>query len=90
MGQVDEQTRLVALATNHFLAGFRPDLEAIGQYLRERNILFGVDAIQTLGAFPCRSSTWISWRRARKNGCSAPAARAFFMCANRSRKNCVR
>jgi selenocysteine lyase/cysteine desulfurase len=52
MGQVDEQTRLVALSTNHFLAGFRPDLEAIGPWLRERNILFGVDAIQSLGAFP--------------------------------------
>jgi selenocysteine lyase/cysteine desulfurase len=52
MGQVDEQTRLVALSTNHFLAGFRPDLEAIGPYLRERNILLGVDAIQSLGAFP--------------------------------------
>ncbi len=52
MGQVDEQTRLVALASNHFLAGFRPDLETIGKYLRERNIIFGVDGIQTLGAFP--------------------------------------
>ena len=52
MGQVDEQTRLVALSTNHFLAGFRPDLEAIGKYLRDRNILLGVDAIQSLGAFP--------------------------------------
>jgi selenocysteine lyase/cysteine desulfurase len=52
MGQVDEQTRLVALSTSHFLAGFRPDLDAIGAYLRGRNILFGVDAIQTLGAFP--------------------------------------
>jgi len=52
MGQVDEQTRLVALATNHFLAGYRPDLEAIGKYLGERKILFGLDAIQTLGAFP--------------------------------------
>ena len=52
MGQVDEQTRLVALSSNHFLAGFRPDLEAVGKYLRDRNILFGVDAIQTLGAFP--------------------------------------
>jgi len=52
MGQVDEQTRLVALSSNHFLAGFRPDLEAIGKYLRDRHILFGVDAIQTLGAFP--------------------------------------
>jgi selenocysteine lyase/cysteine desulfurase len=52
MGQVDEQTRLVALSSSHFLAGFRPDLEAIGAYLRDRRILFGVDAIQSLGAFP--------------------------------------
>jgi cysteine desulfurase / selenocysteine lyase len=52
IGQVDEQTRLVALATNHFLAGFRPEVEAIGKHLQERNILFGLDAIQTLGAFP--------------------------------------
>ena len=52
MGQVDENTRLVALASNHFISGYRVDLAAIGKYLRERGILFCVDAIQTLGAFP--------------------------------------
>lgn len=52
MGQVDEQTRLVALASCHFIAGTRLDHQAIGKYLRERGILFCVDAIQTLGAFP--------------------------------------
>jgi selenocysteine lyase/cysteine desulfurase len=52
IGQVDENTRLVALATNHFLAGFRPEVEEIGKYLHDRNILFGLDAIQTLGVFP--------------------------------------
>jgi cysteine desulfurase / selenocysteine lyase len=51
-GQVDEQTRLVALASNHFIAGWRPDLDAIGRYLRQRNILFCIDGIQTVGAFP--------------------------------------
>jgi selenocysteine lyase/cysteine desulfurase len=55
LGQVDEQTRLVALASCHFIAGYRIDLDAIGQALRERNILFCVDAIQTLGAFPTSS-----------------------------------
>src|SRR5258708_1112368 len=50
-GQVDEQTRLVALASCHFVSGFRIDLEGIGSFLRERNILFCVDGIQTLGAF---------------------------------------
>jgi selenocysteine lyase/cysteine desulfurase len=52
MGQVDENTRLVALASCHFISGYRIDIAAIGQWLRARNILFCVDGIQTLGAFP--------------------------------------
>jgi cysteine desulfurase/selenocysteine lyase len=52
IGQVDEQTRLVALASNHFVAGYRLDIDAIGKALRDRNILFCVDGIQTVGAFP--------------------------------------
>jgi cysteine desulfurase / selenocysteine lyase len=52
IGQVDEQTRLVALASNHFVAGYRLDLAAVGKALRDRNILFCVDGIQTVGAFP--------------------------------------
>lgn len=52
LGQVDENTRLVALASCHFLAGYRIDVDAIGAALRARKILFSVDAIQTLGAFP--------------------------------------
>ncbi|MEI7534457.1 MAG: aminotransferase class V-fold PLP-dependent enzyme [Verrucomicrobiae bacterium] len=52
MGQVDENTRLVALASNHFISGYRLDHNAVGKFLRERGILFCLDAIQTLGAFP--------------------------------------
>ena len=52
IGQVDENTRLVALASNHFVAGWRLELDAIGRHLRQRNILFCVDGIQTVGAFP--------------------------------------
>jgi selenocysteine lyase/cysteine desulfurase len=52
MGQVDENTRLVALASCHFISGYRIDVQAIGKFLRERGILFCLDAIQTLGAFP--------------------------------------
>lgn len=48
---VDQRTRLVALASAHFLSGHRLDLAAIGGFLRERRILFCVDGIQTLGAF---------------------------------------
>lgn len=46
------RTRLVALASCHFFTGYRPDLEAIGQTLHQRGVLFALDAIQTLGAFP--------------------------------------
>jgi cysteine desulfurase/selenocysteine lyase len=52
MGQVDEHTRLVSLASCHFISGYRIDIPAIGRFLRERGILFCVDGIQTLGAFP--------------------------------------
>jgi cysteine desulfurase/selenocysteine lyase len=52
MGQVDENTRLVALASCHFISGYRLDHQVIGKFLRERGILFCLDAIQTLGAFP--------------------------------------
>jgi selenocysteine lyase/cysteine desulfurase len=51
-GQVDEQTRLVSLAGAHYLAGWRINVDAIGKFLRSRRILFCLDAIQTLGAFP--------------------------------------
>ncbi len=52
MGQVDENTRLVALASCHFVSGYRIDYQTIGKFLRGRGILFCLDAIQTLGAFP--------------------------------------
>jgi cysteine desulfurase/selenocysteine lyase len=46
------KTRLVALASCNFVSGYRIELDAIGKLLREKGILFSVDAIQTLGAFP--------------------------------------
>ena len=52
IGQVDENTRLVALASCHFISGYRLEFPAIGKFLRERGILFCLDGIQTLGAFP--------------------------------------
>ena len=52
VGQIDENTRLVALASCHFISGYRINLAAIGRALHDRNILFCVDGIQTLGAFP--------------------------------------
>jgi len=55
IGQVDENTKLVALASCHFISGYRIDFDAIGAALRERRIFFCLDAIQTLGAFPTSS-----------------------------------
>ncbi len=44
------KTRLVALSSCHFLSGFRLDYEHIGEELHRRDILFCLDAIQSLGA----------------------------------------
>ncbi len=48
------RTKMVALASCHFLTGWRIDVDAIGRLLHERGVLFSLDAIQTLGAFSTR------------------------------------
>jgi cysteine desulfurase/selenocysteine lyase len=52
MNLVDDKTRLVSLSSVNYISGYRIDVPAIGRYLHEKNILFCVDAIQSLGAFP--------------------------------------
>lgn len=47
-----ENSRIVSVSAVQFLSGYRADLEAIGKLCHERGILFVVDAIQCLGAFP--------------------------------------
>lgn len=47
---VDSRTRIVSLCSANFLSGCPINIAEIGQWLRERNVLFCVDAIQTLGA----------------------------------------
>jgi cysteine desulfurase / selenocysteine lyase len=49
-------TRLVALASAHFQTGWRIDIPAIASLLRQKDVLFSLDAIQTLGAFPTPAS----------------------------------
>ncbi len=46
---VDDRTRVVAISWVQFASGFRSDLRRIGQYCRERDIIFMIDAIQALG-----------------------------------------
>ncbi len=45
------KTKLVSLASCHFLTGNRIQIDVIGRLLKERGILFCLDAIQTAGAF---------------------------------------
>ena len=49
---VDSRTRLVSLSSVSFVTGFRIDVDAIGDYLHSRGILFCVDAVQSLGVAP--------------------------------------
>ncbi|GMV99928.1 MAG: aminotransferase [Candidatus Hydrogenedentota bacterium] len=49
---ITPKTRLVSLATCSFLSGYRIDFDAIGRQCQDRGILFCLDAIQSLGAFP--------------------------------------
>ena len=50
LSRVDTQTRLVSVSSVQYATGLRLDLEKIGAACREHDILFCVDAIQSLGA----------------------------------------
>jgi cysteine desulfurase/selenocysteine lyase len=45
---VTPRTRLLSLSFVQFLTGFRAEVEAIGKFCKEQNIIFAVDAIQGL------------------------------------------
>jgi len=47
---VDEKTKLITISSVQFGTGLRIDLKQIGEFCRDRSILFCVDAIQSLGA----------------------------------------
>jgi selenocysteine lyase/cysteine desulfurase len=47
---VNQRTRLVVLSTVNYATGFRPPLEAISRFLRERGVLLYVDGSQSVGA----------------------------------------
>jgi cysteine desulfurase / selenocysteine lyase len=49
---VGPRTRLVTLSSVEFATGVANDLEAVGEFCRNRGILFCVDGIQSVGAFP--------------------------------------
>ena len=47
---VDSSTRLLAISSVQYGSGLRMDLPRIGEFCRQRDILFCVDAIQSVGA----------------------------------------
>lgn len=49
---IDENTRVVSVSSVAFHNGFAADLIAIGEVCRRRNVLFCVDAIQSVGVLP--------------------------------------
>ena len=46
------RTRVVTVSHVEYASGQRLDIRAIGQFCRQRGILFCVDAIQSLGVLP--------------------------------------
>ncbi len=48
----DEHTRLVTVSSVQYARGLRVDIDRIGTFCRANNILYCVDAIQSLGALP--------------------------------------
>ena len=47
---VDRNTRLLTISSIQFASGLRLDLEQIGSFCKQRQILFCIDAIQSIGA----------------------------------------
>ncbi len=50
INNIKHETKLVSVSFVQFLTGYRTNIEKIGEYCRERGIIFCVDAIQGLGA----------------------------------------
>jgi len=49
---IGSRTRVVSVSSVEFSTGVASDLEAIGALCRDRDVLFCVDGIQSVGAFP--------------------------------------
>lgn len=50
--QVDKNTRLLSVSSVQYASGLRMDMDVIGAACRTQDVLFCVDAIQSLGAMP--------------------------------------
>jgi selenocysteine lyase/cysteine desulfurase len=50
LSHADSRTRLITISSVQFSSGLRVDLKRIGEFCKERGLLFCIDAIQSLGA----------------------------------------
>jgi len=55
---IDARTRIVTVSSVAFHNGYTADLAAIGDLCARRNVLFCVDAIQSVGALPMKVREW--------------------------------
>ncbi|MEO1962182.1 MAG: aminotransferase class V-fold PLP-dependent enzyme [Cycloclasticus sp.] len=51
INQIDSNTRLLTISSVQYASGLRVDLERLGKACRQTNVLFCIDAIQSIGAF---------------------------------------
>ena len=79
---VDDRTRVITVASVAFHNGFVADLDALGEFCASRQILFCVDAIQSLGMLPLdvrRSRISFLAADAHKWLCGPEGATVFFV-----------
>ncbi|SMN12427.1 Cysteine desulfurase [uncultured Candidatus Thioglobus sp.] len=50
--QIDDSTRLLTISSVQYASGLRVDLELLGAACKDKGVLFCIDAIQSIGAFP--------------------------------------
>jgi len=55
---VDRHTRLITISSVQYASGRRMDLERIGEFCHNRDILLCVDAIQSVGALQANVQAW--------------------------------
>lgn len=81
---IDEHTRIVTVSSVAFHNGFAADLDAIGDLCARRNVLFCVDAIQSVGVLPTdvkRSKIAFLAADGHKWMCGSEGAAIFFVAA---------
>ena len=90
--QVDARTKLISISSVECNSGFRCDLNRIGEFCKEKGILFCVDAIQSLGILPMdvKRDILIFSQPMGISGCSVSKGLADFIFQKMCWKRCIR